>query len=161
MNKKQLNQQLDLQELKQKAASFCAYQERSTLEAKQKLQKLGANQEQISIILDFLLDEGFVDETRFARVYANGKFKQNKWGRIKIAHALQQKGISKSLIEESLNCLDNDSYLQTIKKLVEKKNKEVKEKDLWVRKNKIAQSVSLKGYESDLVFQVIDETLKT
>jgi len=161
MSKNQINKKIDLQHLKLKAANFCAYQERSVLEVKQKLQKLGANQAQTTQVIDDLVNEGFIDESRFARVYANGKLAQNKWGKHKIAHALQQKGINKTLVDEALAGLDEKKYLHTLSKLIEKKNREVKETDLWIRKNKIAQSVSLKGFEADLIFQEIDEMLKS
>lgn len=154
-----MNQKLDMQNLKLKAANYCAYQERSVLEVKQKLKTLGANQLQVSQIVDELIDEGFIDEVRFAHVYAKGKFRQNKWGKLKIAYALQQKGINKNLIEEAIDGIDEKIYLDTVRTLVEKKNSEIKDDDPWVRKNKIAQSVTLKGFEAELVLAVINDVL--
>ncbi len=154
-----MNQKLDLQNLKLKAANYCAYQERSVLEVKQKLNKLGANQAQVIQIVDELIAEGFIDEARFAHVYANGKFRQNKWGKLKIACALKKKGINENLIEEATGGIDENIYLDTLRKLVEKKNTIIKDDTPWVRKNKIAQSVTLKGFEAELVLSVINDVL--
>ncbi len=159
MSKDEINKKLDYYHLKLKAANYCAYQDRSPMEVYNKLMQQGANVDTANAIINELKNENFIDEQRFAEAYTRGKFNNNNWGKVKISYALQQKGIAPDLIADALSTIDDQAYLETIKKLVKQKNGQIKLSDNWIRKNKIAQYVSNKGFEANLVLPIINETL--
>ena len=67
-----------------KIRKYCDYQERCHQEVRYQLIKLGARGDILEKIIGQLVEEGFLDEERFARAFARGKFRNNLWGRQKI-----------------------------------------------------------------------------
>src|SRR5215210_6024194 len=98
MQKKFLTQEQALQKLKQ----YCAYQERSHYEAKQKLWELGIRPADQEEIIASLIEDDYLNEERFAIQFAGGKFRMNDWGRVKIKYALRQKQVSEYSIKKAL-----------------------------------------------------------
>src|SRR6478609_905032 len=72
----------------QKASSFCAYQERTQQEVRDKLWELQVNRDWIEEIISQLIVENFINEERFAKAFAGGKFRIKKWGKVKIVMEL-------------------------------------------------------------------------
>ena len=77
-----------------KATAYCAYQERSQMEVRNKLNELCVRNDAAEEIIAKLIQDNFINEERFACVYAGGKFRIKKWGRNKIRQALKSKGVS-------------------------------------------------------------------
>lgn len=140
-----------------KAAKFCAYQERTQQEVREKLQELGFYGDEAEDILCDLIGDNFINEERFARAYAGGKFRLKKWGRKKIEYALKQKGLSAYCIQKGLEEIDTETYLHTLISLLTKKKESLAEEPLLQLKNKLANYVLQKGYESELVWGIINE----
>lgn len=138
-----------------KAASFCAYQERTQNEVRDKLVKLGATIDEADELICQLIAENYLNEERFAQVYSGGKFRIKKWGRIKISQQLKTKGISQRNINTGLLEIEEEDYLKTLEELINKKSSELKESNTYIKNNKIALYVIRKGYEPDLVWNII------
>ncbi len=68
------------QQSKTKAARYCAYQERTQQEVRDKLYSYGLYTDMVEEVLTELIMEGFVSEERYAQAYCRGKFMSNKWG---------------------------------------------------------------------------------
>lgn len=149
-----------LEQIYVKVAKYCAYQERSLQEVRQKLTSFGIYADQAEEVIQQLIDENFLNENRFAELFTRGKFYQKKWGKIKIKYALQQKGISSKLIQDALNQIDPDNYLDTLTSLLEKKYQSLKNKQDLRWKTKLAQFVISKGFEPELVWSKIRELFK-
>ncbi len=149
-----------LQSHKADMARYCAYQERSILEVKNKLQQHELNAEEENEIINFLLEEKFVDESRLASAYTRGKFYSNKWGRVKIRLGLREKGLDNDTIAEGLKEIDNEEYRQMLVKLIDKKIVSLKSTELLPLKQKLAQYAIGKGYEYDLIKLLIDRRLE-
>ena len=90
-----------------KAGVYCAYQERTQQEVRDKLYALGLHRDEVEEVLTELIIEKFVDEERYAKAFASGKFRLNKWGRIKISYVLRQKKLSEYCIEKALREMHN------------------------------------------------------
>ncbi len=144
-----------LKQVKRKIANYCAYRERCTSEVRDKLTSYECQPDEVDELLTFLEAEGFLDDQRFAQAYAKDKFRQNKWGKIKIRLYLKQKQLSSDLIEEGLSSIPEQEYLDTLDHLVERKYKSVMGENAYIKSNKTAQSIVGKGYESDLVWTAI------
>ncbi len=135
---------------------YCSYQERTHKEVEQKLQSLGMIPLVREEIMVYLLQNNFLNEERFSRAYARGKFNQNQWGRVKIKQNLLQKGISEANIRIGLTEIDSDAYIEMIQRLAEKYQDKNKESNQYKRKQKLIRFLQQKGYEFDLIYKSID-----
>ena len=141
-------------ELKKRMTRFCAWRERCTSEVAKKLRELGAGKEQIDQVSQWLSEEGYFDDVRFARSYVSGKFTNNQWGRLKILAGLRSLGINQHLIDDALGHIDESEYNETLLKLAQKKWNAIKNaKDSFDRKQKTMAYLVSKGYETDLALQ--------
>jgi regulatory protein len=152
---------LTTSEAKQRIYRFCAYQERSHKEVKNKLYELGLNRDEVEALITDLITEGFLNEERFAKAFAGGKFRMKQWGRVKIEHALQAKGLTPNCIKAGLKEIEGESYYETLRELVIKKSDQLSDcADQFVKRDKVATYLIQKGYEPDLVWTIIKEQLK-
>lgn len=143
----------DRKSAKPKIEQYCAYQERSQQEVRDKLYDMGLHSKDVEELISELISDNFLNEERFAMLYAQGKFRMKAWGKAKIKQALKLKRVSDYCIKKALNSIDYDEYINKLSTLVEKKSGEVKEKDEYIRKNKIARYLIGKGFESELVWE--------
>jgi len=134
-----------------KAERYCAYQERSQQEVRDKLYELGQYPLAVENIISRLIESNFLNEERFAKAYAIGKFRQKGWGKIKIKQGLKLKKVSDPLIKKALNSIDGDEYLNKLSALIEKKVKSIREKDTFKLRYKLHQYALSRGFENDLI----------
>lgn len=139
-----------------KMAKYCAYQERCTKDVVEKLKTFDINQKEKDEILNYLIDNRFVDNKRFAKSFVKGKINQSGWGLNKIRFHLMQKGIEKEIIEEALGQTDEETYRQRLVDILKTKEKTVKAENDFEKKRKLAAYAIQKGFESPLVWEVIN-----
>jgi regulatory protein len=142
---------------KEKILHYCAYQERSHQEVRKKLYEYGLYSGEVEPLISWLVTENFLSEERFAKAFAGGKFRMKKWGRIKIVQALEAHALSKNCIKIGLKEIDDCDYINTLKELLIKKNSLLAEGDDFIRRDKLAKYCTQKGYEPNLVWQLIKE----
>jgi regulatory protein len=138
-----------------KAKHYCAYQERSHAEVKEKLYSFHLRKVDVETILSRLIEENYLNEERFAKQFTGGKFRMKKWGRVKIAYELKQKKVSPYNIKEALEEIDEAEYKQALKKLAHAKWNSLKKDQHIIRQSKTQQYLLQKGYEPYLVKEVI------
>jgi regulatory protein len=138
-----------------KMVKYCAYQERCIKEVKDKLKTYGLTEEENSRIIDYLIDNRFVNDERFAKIYVQSKSNQNDWGTNKIRFHLIQKGIAKEIIDAALGQTNEDEYRQRLIDILNTKAKTVKAQNDFEKKRKLAAYAMQKGYESALVWEVL------
>lgn len=146
-----------------KMASFCAYQERCHQEVREKLQTFQLSTDEQDEVMSLLITENFLNEQRFAIAFAGGKFRVKGWGKTKIRYELQQRKISISCIQKALNEIDADDYYNKLQELATEKIEELKIKVTKMSakdKSKVYQYLLSKGYESDLISEVLRELEK-
>lgn len=141
----------------EKAKKFCAYQERSQQEVRDKLYELGLWPDAIENIITQLIDENFLNEERFACAFARGKFRIKQWGRVKIKVALKQKGVSTPCITKALKEIDQQEYSKVLQKVVQEKLKGTKEKSPIRKRYKVASYAISRGFEPDMVYDYLRE----
>lgn len=146
---------------KLKIEAFCAYQERSSFDIRSRLSEWGFTEDKIEIFIKELINEGFLNDLRYASSFVSGKFKIKKWGRNKIKAQLRSKMISTEFIEIALKEIDADEYWETLFCLSQKKFKELasKKDSEWNKRQKIARFLAQKGYENNLIFDAIDQLI--
>ncbi|MFN3839225.1 MAG: regulatory protein RecX [Cyclobacteriaceae bacterium] len=142
---------------RKKMYRYCAYQERCHREVKNKLVELGLGATQADELLAHLITEGFVNEERFAKAFAGGKFRLKKWGRLKIVHELEARGLTSNCIRTGLKEIDDGEYRQTLARLIRKKIAETTAVNQYSLRDKVAKSVIARGYEPALVWKEIKD----
>jgi regulatory protein len=138
-----------------KAEHYCAYQERSQQEVRDKLYELGMYPTGVENVISQLISTNFLNEERFAKAYAQGKFRQQGWGRIKIKQGLKFKRVSDKLITKALLSIDGDEYMNTLQRILEKKQDKLLEADPYKRRYKLQQYAMSRGFENDLINDVL------
>ena len=145
------------EQAKLKAESYCAYQERSQYEVRNKLYEWGMHQKDVEETISELIDQNFLNEERFSTVYTMGKFRIKGWGRMKIKQGLKLKQVPDKMIQKALKSIDEDDYLLSLKQILEKKSNLLTEKDSFKRRYLLSRYAASKGYESDLIADQIAE----
>jgi regulatory protein len=138
-----------------KAEHYCAYQERSQQEVRDKLYEWGLYSNIVEQVIIQLIAGNFLNEERFANAYTRGKFNQKGWGKNKIKQGLKFKRVSDPLIKKALNSINGDDYLLMLHKVIQKKATLLNEKDAYKRKYKLHQYALIRGYENDLISDVL------
>ena len=148
-----------VEEIKKKLEYFCVYQDRCHKEVESKMKEYKLIPEAREIILLHLLQENFLNEERFAKSYARGKFRIKKWGKQRIIRELKFRDISAYNIKSALKEIEEREYLKTIFEITEKRNESISETNQYKRKKKLIDFLLRKGYESDLIFKTVAEVL--
>src|SRR3954451_146014 len=112
-----MQQRLSKEMAWQKIKYYCAYQERSHHEAKQKLYSFGLYSNEVEDLLSKLIEEDYLNEERFAERFAGGKFRMKQWGKVKITYELKQKQVSSYNIRRALQAIADEDYVITLQKL--------------------------------------------
>jgi len=148
-----------INEAKQKAERYCAYQERCHLEVITKLRTMRMIPEAIDLITTYLIENNFLNEERFSRSYARGKFNVKNWGKGKIVSELRRRNISKFNIKLALEEIDEKDYLEKLDLIARKRLIQIKEGDLQKRRKKLADYLLYRGWEINLVYSKIFELI--
>ena len=138
-------------EAMQIAMKFCGYRGRSKKEVEDKLKTKSFNQKIIKICIDRLVEFDFLNNIRFSKSFSRGKNNNNRWGKNKIKFHLKNKGLTDDEINIGIESIDEESYLNILKKNIELYNKKLKEPD----RNKLIGHLINKGYEMDLILRHI------
>jgi regulatory protein len=132
---------------------YCAYQERCHQEVERKLKKMGMIDDAIDQIMPHLLEHDFLNETRFSRAFARGKFRMKSWGRQRIVRELRAKGLNKRTTDIGLTEISDEDYRETFETLSRKRNNQLtNETNKYKRRKKLADYLLYRGWESHLVY---------
>lgn len=142
-----------------KAQVFCAKSEKCRADIRQKLYDWKVNRQDHDFILNSLVKDRFIDEERYVGFYVRDKFILNKWGKIKIEYALRNKQIPNELIQQNLEKINDQEYINTCKELIIKKKKTIKEANIQKLKEKLMRFAVGRGYEASLAISVINSLI--
>jgi regulatory protein len=136
----------------EKIKHYCAYQERSHQEVKDKLYSFGLYPGEVEELLSQLISENYLNEERYAIAFAGGKFRAKHWGRIKIRYALKLQRVSDYCIKKALAIIDERDYEQLLDKLAQEKQRTLRsEKNIFIKKKKIQSFLQQRGFENELI----------
>lgn len=137
-----------------KILHYCDYQDRCKKELFTKLNSLELTDNDRDFIINFLNDEGYINDERYCRSYVKSKLNLKKWGVNKIKISLISKGIDREIIDSVVSEIDQDSYKEELIKLLE--NKKINESDPYKRKAKLIRYAVGKGYSLSMVMEVLN-----
>lgn len=155
MEEKKKKWKISPEQALEKAKAWCAYQERSQQEMRDKLYEWGLWKDAVENIIAGLVTSNFINEERFAKAYAGGKFRIKKWGKIKIRIELKKKGITDYCIRKGLQEIDDDEYEKTLQDIIEERARTTRDRNVLKRSYKIAQYAISRGYEPQLVWDAL------
>ncbi|MBQ7571831.1 MAG: RecX family transcriptional regulator [Bacteroidaceae bacterium] len=138
------------------AALLCSRSEHCASQIYEKLTRLGVPSEVQERVIARLVDERFIDESRFARAYALDKLRYNHWGRVKIDQMLRMLDISPADRQAALAELPEDEYLDILHRLVRQKRPSIQGRNDYECRAKLARYLVGKGFEPSLCFRVLD-----
>lgn len=138
-----------------KLQKYCAYQDRCHQEVRSKLLDLGIYGDDLEEIISELITEKFLNEERFARSFARGKFRIKRWGKVKIEQELKKKQVSVYCIKKGLSEIEEEDYQQALEEIIQKKWDSKPVKDVFQHKAKVAKYVIQRGFESYLVWEIL------
>ena len=139
--------------------NYCAYQERCHKEVTDKLKNMRMIPEAIDNIIVHIIQHNYLNEERFAKAFTRGKFRIKKWGKNRIIRELKFRQISDYAIKSGLKEIKLDVYNKTLQELTEKRIAQVKEKDRYKKRKKVADYLLYRGWESNLVYEKINELI--
>lgn len=140
-----------------KAAAICSRSETCTCDIQAKLKIWGLDEDDSMAVINQLKDEKFIDDERFARAYVKDKFRFNQWGRQKIAYMLKSKNISSEIMELAFEEIETDTYSDKLLQILTDKEKTIKAKDQYDKRNKLMRFAMGKGFESGKIYAAFKE----
>jgi regulatory protein len=145
------------EELLNSVASLCSASEQCKSDIKEKLRRRGASKEISEKIVERLLKEKFIDESRYAKAFVRDKYRFDKWGKLKIRMALKAKSISEDNIDIAFGEIDLDEYRSNLSSLIQNKRKSVKAENDYELRGKLIRFALGRGYEMDDILSILGE----
>jgi regulatory protein len=149
------NQRLTKEQALPKIKQYCAYQERCHQEVKDKLYGYGLYKNDVELLISQLIEENYLNEERFARHFASGKFRIKQWGRRKIIYGLKEKNVNPYCIKLGMKEIDEMEYEKVLFVLAEKKWASLKGEQHIVREVKTRNFLAQRGFENELVGKIL------
>lgn len=146
-------------EIKRKLEQYCVYQDRCHKEVAQKMREYNLIPEAKEMILLSLIQDNFLNEERFAKSFARGKFRIKHWGKQRIVRELKFRDISAYNIKTALKEIDEQEYTATLYNITENRNAVIFESNIYKRKKKLIDFLLRKGYESELIFKTVNDVI--
>ncbi|MDT0553161.1 regulatory protein RecX [Urechidicola vernalis] len=147
-------------EAKRAIERYCVYQERCHKEVEKKLIAYKMIPEVRDHIIVHLIEHNFLNEERFAKSFARGKFNIKKWGKQRITRELKFREISAYNIISALKEISDEDYLLSFNELAEKKFNAINETNHYKKMKKLSDFLLYRGWESQLVYEKVNELVK-
>jgi regulatory protein len=146
-------------QIKHKIEQYCVYQDRCHKEVEQKMRDYNLIPEARELILLSLMKDKFLNEERFSKSYARGKFRMKSWGKQRIVRELKFRDISAYNIKTALKEIEEEAYIATIYRITENRNAVISEPNIYKRKKKLIEFLMRKGFENELIFKTVNDVL--
>ena len=140
----------------EKAARFCAYQERCHRDIERRLQEWNVDIDIQDEIMAELIQQNFLNEERFALAFVSGKVNIKRWGKYKITYELRSRNISDYVIKKAIGQIDEEQYILNLKTLIQLKNSLIIAKNDFEKRMKLVKYLASRGYETSLINDNLD-----
>ncbi len=144
-------------EFSSKLERYCDYQERCSFDVEKKLRDINCPELIHDDIIEYLKETRFLDDLRYSKSFVSGKFNYKRWGRRKIYAALRAKRIDSGLINIALQEIDEDKYYETLVYICDIKQRSIGSLIIDKNKKKLMNFALQRGFESNFVWQYINE----
>lgn len=136
----------------------CARQEMCSADVRRKaLRRFEGDADQADALVRSLVEDGYVDDGRYAAAFAREKSRLTGWGPVKITYQLRGKGIADEVIRQALQEVDAGEASGKLHALLAAKYKSVQgEPDARLRLIRFALG---RGYEWNAVSEALKDIL--
>ena len=141
----------------QRAAALCCQSEHCVADITEKLLRWGVSREDSDRIIDRLVDEKYIDESRYALAYVRDKVRFSHWGRVKIKSMLRMLRVSEQDIRNAFDSFDEDEYLGVLEGVIESKRKTLPEAESYASRVKLIRFALQRGFEMHEITKFISE----
>lgn len=148
-----------VEEVKKALERYCVYQDRCHQEIIKKLYDYNITPVVHDAIIVHLIEHNFLNEERFSKSFARGKFNIKKWGKVRITRELKLRNISAYNIKSALNEIDKVDYYETFDNLAQRKFDSITETNKYKKRKKLADYLLYRGWETDLVYKKVTELI--
>lgn len=150
-----MGKEYTLEELLHKAASYCSISEHCISEVDDKLQRWNVPANHRTEIIDKLLEDGFINEKRYAEAFVKDKFRFNKWGKTKIILSLKAKGVSQEDIRNAIEIIDEGEYDEMLASILKTKLANLKYTYEYEKQGKLFKFAQSRGFETSVIERVL------
>tara|TARA_B100001093_G_scaffold78026_2_gene69104 strand:+ start:8736 stop:9203 length:468 start_codon:yes stop_codon:yes gene_type:complete len=144
-------------EIENKIKIYCSYQDRCHKDVVLKLKDFNIDNNGKNEIISNLIKENYLNESRYCKSFARGKFRIKNWGRIKIKNELKLKDISSYNISLALKEIDDKDYIEKLDSIFKKKLSSLGNINVNIKRKKIFSFLKYRGWENNLIFDKINE----
>ncbi len=135
------------------AYAYLNTRERTAAEVRRRLEQRGVEAAAVEAAIASLVDQGILDDARFARLFVEDKRGLEQWGNERIRRTLRERGIDCDLIEQSLTPDQEETELDRAMGLLQRRFPEPPRDR---RERDRALGVLLrKGYDSELALDAL------
>ncbi len=149
-----------VEEAKRSLESYCAYQDRCHQEIERKLYTMQMIPEAREMIILHLMEHDFLNEERFSKSFARGKFRIKNWGKRRIIRELKMRNISSFNINTALGEIDDEMYIKTLEDITIKRFELINESNVYKKRKKLTDYLMRKGFENNLIYEAVSEVFK-
>ena len=140
-----------------RAAALCSRSEHCESQVREKLRQWDLSEDESDRIIEYLYNEKYLDNERFARAFVSDKFRYNQWGRMKIRQALRFLRLPDDAIGQALQEIDDEEYASALRKIIDAKARSLRDDDPRQRQAKLVRHALSRGFEMDLVLRLVEE----
>lgn len=140
-----------------RAAALCSRSEHCESQVREKLRQWDVGEDDSDRIIEYLYNEKYLDNERFARAFVSDKFRYNQWGRQKIRQALRFLRLPDDAIGQALQEIDDEEYADALRKIIDAKARSLRDDDPRQRQAKLVRHALSRGFEMDLVLRLMEE----
>ena len=134
--------------LRERALGYLARREHSYRELYRKLQPYAEDADDLPALLDDFKQRGWLSDERFAEQVVHAR--RGRYGSLKVAHELREKGVADSLAERAVAELDD---LEGARNVWQKKYGKLPEsREEWAKQARFLQS---RGFGFDVIKRVL------
>ena len=148
---------MNVKEVKEKALQMCSRRECCRKEMFDKAVSWGCSPVDARDVVDFLVEQKFIDERRYTEAFVKDKLRFNKWGRVKIAYMLRLQNIDRNMIMDVLSEIDETEYNKILTAELQKKFKKNLQCNAFEIKGKMFRFATGRGFEHEIVNEAISK----
>lgn len=141
--------------------NLCAKSEKCSADARRLMRGWGVSTADAERVLQRLVAERFIDDSRYAEAFVREKINLSGWGVYKITATLRQKGISGELISSALELCSGVDMAERLGSILTRKLRTVKAKNSADLRAKLLRYALGQGYDFSTAKEVVESLVKS
>lgn len=147
---------LSEQEALARLQALCAQGEHSSGEMRDKMRRWLLPHDAQERVLEQLIDDRFVDDERFSRIFVRDKLRFDRWGRRRLEQALYKKGVARDVICSTLDAVPEADYIAVLRPLLDSKRRSLKAATDYELNAKLVRFALGRGFSFAQIRQCMD-----